>query len=81
LTPSDLHKYKQNGFVILKKIFSKKECDEVVQHMEDLHLGNKHLEGFFQQDKYGARTFNQHLYDPLVLRLLIHPRLHQPLST
>ena len=81
MTPSQLNEYKQNGFVILKEVFSKEECDEVVQHMEDLHLGNKHLEGFFQQDKYGARTFNQHLYDPVVLELLIHPRLHVPLST
>ena len=48
--------------------------------MEDLHTGGKQLEGFFQQDKYGARTFNQHLYDPYVLDLLIDPRLHKPLT-
>lgn len=80
MTPSQLNYYKLNGFVILKSVFSKKECDKFVQHMEDLHLGNKRLEGFFQQDKYGARTFNQHLYDPIVLNFLIHPRLREPLS-
>lgn len=81
MTPSQLNQYKQSGFVILKSVFSKEECEEVVNHMEDLHTGKKILEGFFQQDKYGARTFNQHLYDPIVLSLLIHPRLHEPLST
>ena len=38
------------------------------------------MTGSFQQDKYGSRTFNQHLYDPYVLDLLTDSRLHKPLA-
>lgn len=72
--------YQANGYLVLEGVFSQEECQHFVEHMEDLHTGRKQLEGFFQQDKYGARTFNQHLYDPYVLDLLIHPRLHKPLT-
>lgn len=80
LTPTQKTFYKENGYLILEGVFSQGECQHFVEHMEDLHTGSKRLEGFFQQDKYGARTFNQHLYDPYVLDLLIHPRLHKPLT-
>ena len=80
LTPAQKTFYQENGYLVLESVFSQEECQRFVTHMEDLHTGRKQLEGFFQQDKYGARTFNQHLYDPFVLNLLIHPRLHKPLS-
>ena len=80
LTPTQKNFYQENGYLILESVFSQEECQHFVEHMEDLHTGRKQLEGFFQQDKYGARTFNQHLYDPYVLDLLIHPRLHKPLT-
>lgn len=80
LTPTQKTFYQENGYLVLEGVFSQEECQRFVEHMEDLHTGHKQLEGFFQQDKYGARTFNQHLYDPYVLDLLIHPRLHKPLS-
>ena len=79
LTPAQKTFYQENGYLVLESVFSQEECQHFVQHMEDLHTGRTQLEGFFQQDKYGARTFNQHLYDPYVLDLLIHPRLHKPL--
>lgn len=79
LTPAQKTFYQENGYLVLEGVFSQEECQRFVTHMEDLHAGRKQLEGFFQQDKYGARTFNQHLYDPHVLDLLIHPRLHKPL--
>ena len=80
LTPAQKTFYQENGYLVLESVFSQEECQHFVTHMEDLHTGRKQLEGFFQQDKYGARTFNQHLYDPFVLNLLIHPRLHKPLA-
>ena len=80
LTPAQKTFYQENGYLVLESVFSQEECQRFVTHMEDLHTGRKQLEGFFQQDKYGARTFNQHLYDPFVLNLLTHPRLHKPLA-
>lgn len=72
--------YQTNGYVVLASVFGQEECQRFVQHMEDLHSGRKELQGFFQQDKYGNRTFNQHLYDPNVLKFLIDARLHKPLA-
>ena len=80
MTPEQKTFYQENGYLVLESVFSQEECQRFVEHMEDLHTGRKQLEGFFQQDKYGSRTFNQHLYDPFVLDLLIHPRLHKPLA-
>ena len=80
LTSAQKTFYQENGYLVLEGVFSQVECQHFVEHMEDLHTGRKQLEGFFQQDKYGARTFNQHLYDPYVLDLLIHPRLRKPLT-
>ena len=80
LTPTQKAFYEENGYLVLERVFSKTECQRFVAHMEDLHAGHKHLEGFFQQDKYGARTFNQHLYDPRVLDVLIDSRLRRPLA-
>ena len=72
--------FQENGYVVLKSIFSHEECQSFIEYMEDLSAGRKQLPGFFQQDKYGYRTFNQHLYDPLVMNFLIDSRLHQPLA-
>ncbi len=72
--------YQTNGYVVLESIFTQEECQRYVEHLEDLSAGHKKLDGFFQQNKYGYRTFNQHLYDPIVLDFLIDSRLHQPLA-
>ncbi len=80
LTPEQKTFYQTNGYIILGSVLTQEECQRFVQHMEELHAGHKQLQGFFQQDKYGNRTFNQHLYDPYVLEFLIDARLHQPLA-
>ena len=80
LTAAQKTFYAENGYLVLESVLSAEECQSFVGHMEDLHAGHKHLEGFFQQDKYGSRTFNQHLYDPRVLDLMIDSRLHGPLT-
>ena len=64
----------------LKASSQQKNVEVSLRTWEALHAGHKHLEGFFQQDKYGARTFNQHLYDPRVLALMLNSRLHGPLT-
>ncbi len=80
LTPTQKTFYQKNGYLILKSVFTQGECQRFVEHVESLHAGRKQLPGFFQQDKYGYRTFNQHLYDPDTLKFLIDPRLHKPLT-
>ncbi len=80
LTSAQKKFYQEYGYLILESVFAREECERFVEHIEDLHTGRKQLEGFFQQDKYGSRTFNQHLYDPYVLDLLIDPRLHKLLA-
>lgn len=80
LTSQQKSIYETNGYLVLESVFTKGECQKFVEHMEDLHAGQKELAGFFQQDKYGYRTFNQHLYDPYVMQFLIDSRLHKPLK-
>lgn len=80
LTPEQETYYKTYGYVILQRVFAQQECQSFVDHMEELHNGHKELTGFFQQDKYGYRTFNQHLYDPIAMNFLIDSRLHQALA-
>ena len=80
LTPVQKKFYQENGYLVLESVFTADECQRFVAHLEDLHAGRKQLDGFFQQDKYGSRTFNQHLYDPYVLDLFIDSRLHRPLA-
>ena len=80
LTSAQKTFYEENGYLVLEGVFAADECQRFVEHMEDLHAGRKQLDGFFQQDKYGSRTFNPHLYDPDALEFLIDPRLHRPLA-
>ena len=80
LTAAQKRFYEENGYLVLESVFAAGECERFVEHLEDLHTGRKQLDGFFQQNKYGSRTFNQHLYDPYVLDLFIDPRLHKPLA-
>ena len=72
--------YQENGYVVLRGLFSPEECQAFVEHMEDLRDGRKSIDGFEQNTKYGFRSFNQHLYDPKALGLFIDPRLRQPLA-
>ena len=64
LTEDQKNLYQENGYIILRQVFSTTECQDFVGHMEDLENGKKDLEQFGQQGTYGFRTFNQHLYDP-----------------
>ncbi|MEM7127575.1 MAG: phytanoyl-CoA dioxygenase family protein [Chloroflexota bacterium] len=80
LSPERKAFYQENGYVVLPGVFSPQECQTFVQHVEDLRDGRKTLDGFKQASNYGFRSFNQHLYDPTALALLIDPRLRQPLA-
>jgi phytanoyl-CoA hydroxylase len=81
LTPAQKQTYDRDGFVIIKGVFPAAECDAFVQHMMDLHAGRETLEGFAPRkpDEFG-RTFNQHLYDPRAMALLLDPRLKRYLE-
>ena len=62
LTEDQKNLYQENGYIILRQVFSTTECQDFVGHMEDLENGNKHLEQFRQQITYGIPTIKQHLY-------------------
>ena len=80
LTAEQKHRYRRDGYVVLERVFAGEECRRFARHVDDLSAGRKHLDGFGQQENYGQRTFNQHLYDPLALQFLIDERLHRPLA-
>ena len=81
LTQKQMQQYQSDGFTILKGVFSKKECEDFIEQMMDLHSGRKCLEGFKPHGPDGCgRTHNQHLYDPRALNFLIDARLKQPLE-
>ena len=80
LTDEQRDRYRRDGYVVLERVFGPDECRKFVRHVDDLSTGRKQLDGFGQQENYGQRTFNQHLYDPLALQFLIDARLHRPLA-
>ncbi|MEC8893572.1 MAG: phytanoyl-CoA dioxygenase family protein, partial [Candidatus Poribacteria bacterium] len=80
LSSEQIDSYQEHGYIILNQVFTYQDCQAFVQHMEDLKSGRKSIEGFKQQNKYGYRTFNQHFYDPEVLKFLTSPLLRKPLS-
>ena len=80
LNSEQIDSYREHGYIILNQIFTYQDCQSFVKHMEDLKYGRKSIKGFKQQNKYGYRTFNQHFYDPEVLKFLISPLLREPLS-
>ncbi len=80
LTPEQRAQYRDDGYVVLRRVFSVDECRRFVEHVDDLRRGRKRISGFSQQEDYGSRTFNQHRYDPHALQFLVDPRLRQPLA-
>ena len=80
LTPEQKKRYDADGFVIVEDIIDTDECDRFVAHMMALHEGKETLAGFDgrNHDEWG-RTFNQHLYDPQGMHMMLHPRLREPL--
>ena len=79
LSSEQIDSYQEHGYIVLNQLFTHQDCHSFVQHIEDLKNGRKSIKGFKQQNKYGYRTFNQHLYDPEVLKFLINPILKKPL--
>ena len=81
LTASQRADYDANGFVILPAVYDAAECRRIVTHLMDLHSGRTTLAGYApRQPEEWGRTFNQHLYDPLAMELLLDPRLQGPLE-
>src|SRR5438045_1486982 len=73
--------FDRDGFSVVKGLLSPRECDRMVQHMMDLHSGKISMEGFAPRpDGNFNRTHNQHLWDPMAMELLLHPRLKEPLT-
>jgi hypothetical protein len=80
LSDTQMEDYNAQGFTVMREVFSADECQAVIDHMMALHSGEKQLEGFkpHEPDSW-ERTHNQHVYDPVAMNLLVHPRLRQPL--
>ena len=81
MTSNQLSQYEENGFTILPGLLTHAECEEAIGHMMALQACEKKLEGFGprEPDNWG-RTHNQHLYDPMAMKLLLHPALREPLD-
>ena len=79
-TAAHRNRYRKDGYVVLERVFRREECRQFVRHVDDMSAGRKQLDGFGQQENFGRRTFNQHLYDPFALQFLIDERLHRPLA-
>lgn len=84
LSDNQMLAYRRDGFVLLPGVFTHAECDAVVSHMMDLAHKQKALAGMPMIDTSKAnwgRTHNQHLYDPVAMDLLLHPKLRAPLES
>ncbi|MDE0230279.1 MAG: hypothetical protein OXJ62_15620, partial [Spirochaetaceae bacterium] len=46
-------RYRQDGYVVLERVFAAGECRRFVRHVDDLSAGRKRLDGFGQQENYG----------------------------
>jgi len=81
LTPDQVALYHRDGFIVLKSVFPKQECDRFVQRMLDYQSGKLKISGLPERKPEDFnRTHNQHVADPEALKLLIDPRLHRPLA-
>lgn len=83
LTPEQIHAYGRDGFVIVPGLIDPAECAAVIAHMTDQAAGRRKVAGMPAIDTSKpnwGRTHNQHLYDPVAMGLLLHPRLRRPLE-
>jgi ectoine hydroxylase-related dioxygenase (phytanoyl-CoA dioxygenase family) len=79
LSARQLEQYRRDGYLVLRELFAKEECDQYRERMVRLQSGAEALEGLAIDDYY-HRTHNQHLYDPACLAWLIHAALRGPLE-
>src|SRR6185503_18248296 len=80
LTSEQKSQYADDGFTVLRGLFTAAECDEVIDHMMAVHDGRLKIEGYEPKPDEWERWFNPHLIDPFALNLLIHPKLRRPLE-
>ena len=87
--PSNIkHQYQNNGYVLIKQLFSEQECDELIERSLALHA-RKSIPGCFhsvpesESDGDPLRTYprmmHPHRVDDLSLRFLKHPRIVESL--
>ena len=87
--PSNIkHQYQNNGYVLIKQLFSEQECDELIERSLALHA-RKSISGCFhsvpesESDSDPLRTYprmmHPHRVDDLSLRFLKHPRIVESL--
>ena len=85
LMPTDIkHQYQNDGYVLIKKLFSEPECDELIDRSVTLH-SRKSIPGCFhsvselESDgdplRIYPRMMHPHRVDDLSLRFLKHPRI------
>jgi hypothetical protein len=76
-----VERFHRDGFVILRGVFSGTECERFVSRMDAYQAGRLKIPGLPDRkpDDF-SRTWNQHWQDPEALRVLLDPRLREPLS-
>jgi phytanoyl-CoA hydroxylase len=78
LTQQQLDSYNANGFLLLQGALSHEECDEFLQHLEDVRYGRKSVDWHEPLDlettefkQFHHRWFNQHRVDPIQMHYLM----------
>jgi len=76
LSAEQLEEYRENGFTVVRDVFTHEECDALVERMMNWHSGNAPIEGMSSREPENwNRTLNQHFVEPVALQWLLDSRL------
>jgi len=53
-TAAQKDRYRQDGYVVVERVFSPGECRRFARHMNDLSAETRQLDGLGRQANYGA---------------------------
>jgi hypothetical protein len=82
LTVAQIEKYRADGWVVVEGLFTAAECDALICHMDDVHAGTAPMAGFTPPQPGAPHAIDVdqvHIYDPVCLEFLRHPKLAAPL--
>ena len=76
LSTDCLEQYRNNGYTVVRGLFSHEESDALVEHMLDWQAGRNPIEGMSTREpEQWDRTLNQHFLDPVAMQWMLDPRL------
>jgi ectoine hydroxylase-related dioxygenase (phytanoyl-CoA dioxygenase family) len=88
ITAEQKQQFLTDGYCVVPRLFTRPECEELINHQTDLATGAKtlprraDLTSFGEFDGGGEgwkRSMNQHMIDPYIEKWVVHPKLAQPL--